>query len=120
MPAIPCFFETTVTSVWFAFCHSCLVQEAMQMSSELAERQVGVRADGEHLVPDGISMQRFAEVVRDLLADRIPVRLGDRLVLLIIIPERTGMHPHQLRDRYMLSPVRQKNTSLEPGVAGHI
>src|SRR5208337_3564013 len=87
---------------------------------EFPERRVGRGPDREYLVPDGIRFKGAAEVVRELLADHVPVRLGNWLVLLVVKPDRAGMHPHQFRDRHMAALIRQNDSSTGSRETGHI
>ena len=65
---------------------------------KLVECGIDFRADNQDLGPDHLGIERVAEVVGELLADRVPVGLRKRVVPLIIIPDRAGMDPDKIRD----------------------
>lgn len=82
---------------------------------KIPERRVNTRADRADLVPDGVAIQRGAEMVRELLADSVPVGFCNGIVLLIVKPDRAGMQPYQVRDRNILSWFRQDDSSIKRG-----
>jgi len=69
---------------------------------KIAEGHIDLWADNLRLGPDHLHVKLVAEVVGELLADRIPVGFLDRVVPFIIIPDRAGMDPDKVRDGEML------------------
>jgi hypothetical protein len=65
---------------------------------KFAEGGIDIRADNLDLGPDHLGIERSAKVVGELLADRVPVGLQERVFAFIIIPDRTGVGPDKVRD----------------------
>jgi exo-beta-1,3-glucanase (GH17 family) len=65
---------------------------------ERAEVRINRGTDREYLLPDQLRFERRAEMVRQLLADSIPVGLVVRFIAFIIVPHRAGMTADKVRD----------------------
>jgi hypothetical protein len=65
---------------------------------ERAEVRINRGTDREYLLPDQVRFEGRAEMVRELLADSIPVGLVVRLIAFVIVPHRTGMAADKVRD----------------------
>jgi hypothetical protein len=65
---------------------------------ERAEVRINRGTDREYLLPDQVRFERRAKMVRQLLADGIPVGLVVRLIAFIIVPHRAGMAADKVRD----------------------
>jgi hypothetical protein len=65
---------------------------------ERAEVRINRGTDREYLLPDQLRFEWRAEMVRQLLADSIPVGLVVRFIAFIIVPHRAGMAADKVRD----------------------
>ncbi len=69
---------------------------------EVLKCRVDCRCNCDDLLPDLFRIERGSQVIRELLADRIPIGFEDRLGSFVIKPDRARVYPNQFRDRDML------------------
>lgn len=85
------------------------------VSEEFTEGRIAPGANRKNLVPDDLKIKRCTEVVRDLFADRVPVRLAAGQVPPVVIPDRAGVTVHEVRDRDDIAVCRQAASSVLRG-----